>query len=193
MMFSHFGRKWKAEEVVAGSRLPWTTIRTTQFHDLIFMVVEKLAMLPLVSVLSGVVFQPVDLDEVAARLIALFTLAHLDAPVLGIELAANLAPLSEEVAREPETFRRIYTWQGQQFFTRRSDADHFIPLFYRQFSGKNSSRAPLLSLTGDAIAAVAGNHNLQLDDPQRVARSAASWWALRDSNPVMPHWSARRG
>ena len=54
---------------MAGSGLPWTTIRATQFHDLIFMVVEKLAMLPLVPVLSGVAFQPVDSDEVAARLV----------------------------------------------------------------------------------------------------------------------------
>jgi uncharacterized protein YbjT (DUF2867 family) len=64
---------------VAGSGLPWTTIRATQFHDLIFMVVEKLAMLPLVPVLSGVAFQPVDSDEVAARLVEL-ALGHSPAP-----------------------------------------------------------------------------------------------------------------
>jgi uncharacterized protein YbjT (DUF2867 family) len=68
MMFSYFDMKRKAEQVVAGSGLPWTTIRATQFHDLIFMVVEMLAKSPIVPVPSGVAFQPVDSDEVAARL-----------------------------------------------------------------------------------------------------------------------------
>ena len=90
-------------------------------------------------------------------LIALLTLAHLNAPVLGVDLAANLAPLSEEIARESATFRRLFFWQERQFFTRQRDADHFIPLFYRQFSGRNSSRTPLLSLTSDAIPAVGAN------------------------------------
>jgi uncharacterized protein YbjT (DUF2867 family) len=71
MMFSYFDMKRKAEEVVAGSGLPWTTLRATQFHDLVFMVVEKMAKLPVVPVPSGVAFQPVDTDEVAARLIEL--------------------------------------------------------------------------------------------------------------------------
>ena len=68
MMFSYFDMKRKAEEVVAASGFPWTTIRATQFHDLIFMVVEKL---PVVPVPSGIAFQPVDSDEVAARLVEL--------------------------------------------------------------------------------------------------------------------------
>jgi uncharacterized protein YbjT (DUF2867 family) len=71
MMFSYFDMKRQAEQVVAGSGLPWTTIRATQFHDLILMVLEKLAKLPVVPVPSGVAFQPVDADEVAARLVAL--------------------------------------------------------------------------------------------------------------------------
>jgi uncharacterized protein YbjT (DUF2867 family) len=71
MMFRYFDMKRKAEHVVAGSGLPWTTIRATQFHDLILMVLEKLAKLPVVPVPSGVAFQPVDADEVAARLVEL--------------------------------------------------------------------------------------------------------------------------
>ena len=53
-MFSYFDMKLKAEQVVAGSGLPWTTVRATQFHDLILMVLEKLAKLPVVPVPSGV-------------------------------------------------------------------------------------------------------------------------------------------
>ena len=71
MMFSYFDMKRKAEQVIAGSGLPWTTIRATQFHDLIFMVVKMLAKSPIVPVPSGVAFQPVDSDEVAARLVEL--------------------------------------------------------------------------------------------------------------------------
>jgi uncharacterized protein YbjT (DUF2867 family) len=71
MMFGYFDMKRKAELAVAGSGLPWTTIRATQFHDLILMVLEKLAKLPVVPIASGVAFQPVDADEVAARLVEL--------------------------------------------------------------------------------------------------------------------------
>jgi uncharacterized protein YbjT (DUF2867 family) len=70
-MFSYFDMKRKGEQVVAGSGLPWTTMRATQFHDLILRVLEKLAKLPVVTVPSGVSFQPVDADEVAARLVEL--------------------------------------------------------------------------------------------------------------------------
>ena len=71
MMFSYFDMKRKAEQVVAGSGLPWTTLRAAQFHDLIFTVVRTLAKLPVVPVPSGISFQPVDSDEVAARLVEL--------------------------------------------------------------------------------------------------------------------------
>jgi uncharacterized protein YbjT (DUF2867 family) len=71
MMFSYFDMKRKAEQVVAGSGLPWTTVRATQVHDLILMVLEKLTKLPVVPVPSGVAFQPVDGDEVAGRLVEL--------------------------------------------------------------------------------------------------------------------------
>jgi uncharacterized protein YbjT (DUF2867 family) len=71
MMFGYFDMKRKAEEVVTASRLPWTTIRATQFYDLIFMMVEKLAKLPVIPVPSGIGFQPVDSGEVAARLVEL--------------------------------------------------------------------------------------------------------------------------
>ena len=70
-MFDYFDMKRKAEEVIAGSGVPWTTLRATQFHDLIFMVVEAMAKSPIVPVPSGFAFQPVDSDEVAARLVDL--------------------------------------------------------------------------------------------------------------------------
>lgn len=71
MMFSYYDMKRKAEQTVEHSELPWTTLRATQFHDLIFTLVSTLAKSPVVPVLSGVAFQPVDSDEVAARLVEL--------------------------------------------------------------------------------------------------------------------------
>jgi uncharacterized protein YbjT (DUF2867 family) len=70
-MFGYLGSKLAAEEAVAGSGLPWTTLRATQFHDLLLAVVRQLARLPVVPVPAGFRFQPVDPDEVAARLVEL--------------------------------------------------------------------------------------------------------------------------
>jgi len=70
-MFGYFGSKLDGERVIAGSGIPWTTLRATQFYDLILMVAEQMAKLPLIPVPSRVKFQPVDTDEVAARLVEL--------------------------------------------------------------------------------------------------------------------------
>ncbi|HEY1332277.1 MAG TPA: NAD(P)H-binding protein [Actinomycetota bacterium] len=70
-MFGYFDNKRKTELVVEGSGLPWTTLRASQFHDLMYFVLEKLTKLPVVPVPSDVSFQPVETDEVAAELVAL--------------------------------------------------------------------------------------------------------------------------
>jgi uncharacterized protein YbjT (DUF2867 family) len=67
-MFGYFGSKLAAEQVVAGAGLPWTTLRATQFHDLLLMMARAMSRLPVVPVASGMRFQPVDAGEVAARL-----------------------------------------------------------------------------------------------------------------------------
>jgi uncharacterized protein YbjT (DUF2867 family) len=70
-MFGYFESKLAAERIVEDSGLPWTTLRATQFHDLILTVARQMAKLPVVPVPSGFRFQPVDADEVAARLVEL--------------------------------------------------------------------------------------------------------------------------
>jgi uncharacterized protein YbjT (DUF2867 family) len=70
-MFGYFGFKLAAERIVAESGLPWTTLRATQFYDLILMVARQLAKLPVVPLPAGSRFQPVETDEVAARLVEL--------------------------------------------------------------------------------------------------------------------------
>jgi hypothetical protein len=70
-MFGYFASKLGAERVVAGSGLPWTTLRATQFHDLMLMTVGQMARLPVIPVPAGFRFQPIDAGEVAARLVEL--------------------------------------------------------------------------------------------------------------------------
>jgi uncharacterized protein YbjT (DUF2867 family) len=70
-MFGYFESKREAEGVVADSGLPWTTLRATQFHDLILTVVRQMAKLPVVPIPAGFRIQPVEADEVAARLVEL--------------------------------------------------------------------------------------------------------------------------
>jgi len=70
-MFGYFASKLAAERIVADSGLPWTTLRSTQFHDLSLMTVRQMTKLPVVPVPAGFRFQPVDAGEVAARLVEL--------------------------------------------------------------------------------------------------------------------------
>ena len=70
-MFGYFESKLAAERVVAGSGLPFTTLRATQFHDLILTVAQQLAKLPVAPIPAGFRVQPVEADEVAARLVEL--------------------------------------------------------------------------------------------------------------------------
>ncbi len=66
--FGYVRAKLEAEQIVTDSGLPWTTLRATQFYDLILNGTQKLARLPMVPVPAGFPTQPVDAGEVAARL-----------------------------------------------------------------------------------------------------------------------------
>jgi uncharacterized protein YbjT (DUF2867 family) len=70
-MFGYFDAKRKAEQIVAESGVPFTTLRATQFHDLNLFAVQQVAKMPLVPSPAGFRFQPIDADEVAERLVEL--------------------------------------------------------------------------------------------------------------------------
>jgi uncharacterized protein YbjT (DUF2867 family) len=70
-MFGYFASKLAAEQVIAGSGMGWTTLRATQFHDLVLLTVRQLARLPVVPVPAGWRVQPVDAGEVADLLVEL--------------------------------------------------------------------------------------------------------------------------
>jgi len=67
-MFGYFGSKRAAEQLVAGSGLPWTTLRAAQFYDAILLTARQMAKLPVIPVPAGIKFQPLDAGEVADRL-----------------------------------------------------------------------------------------------------------------------------
>jgi len=62
--FSYYRAKRDAEELVERGGAPWTILRATQFHDLL----DRFLGWPLFPVTAHLRFQPVDADEVAARL-----------------------------------------------------------------------------------------------------------------------------
>jgi uncharacterized protein YbjT (DUF2867 family) len=70
-MFGYFGSKFAAERAIADSVIPWTTLRATQFFDLSLITAQAMAKLPVIPVPAGFRFQPIDADEVAARLVEL--------------------------------------------------------------------------------------------------------------------------
>lgn len=94
-MFGYFAAKRASEQLVMESGMPWTILRATQFHELVFGVAQASAKLPVVPVLAGISFQPVAADEVGARL-AQLTLAAPSglAPEFG---GPRIYPMSELV------------------------------------------------------------------------------------------------
>ncbi|TMR21029.1 NAD-dependent epimerase/dehydratase family protein [Nonomuraea turkmeniaca] len=96
-MFGYFAAKREAEQIIAESGLPWTTLRATQFHDWIWLTLGLMAKLPVLMTWGGVRFQPVDTGEVAARLAEL----ALDKPAgLVPDIAGPRVYRMEELARD---------------------------------------------------------------------------------------------
>jgi uncharacterized protein YbjT (DUF2867 family) len=64
----YFEEKRRAELSVAGSGIPFTTLRATQFHSFFVAIVELGLKLPFVPSFAGFRYQPVDVRDVAERL-----------------------------------------------------------------------------------------------------------------------------
>jgi uncharacterized protein YbjT (DUF2867 family) len=67
----YYKAKLEAERRIERSGLGWTTLRTTQFHDLCYQLLGRLARLPVMVLPSRLRMQPVDAGEVADRLVEL--------------------------------------------------------------------------------------------------------------------------
>jgi uncharacterized protein YbjT (DUF2867 family) len=66
--YRYYRAKLAAEHLIEASGLPWTILRATQFHQLVLLVAERLARLPVVPAPAATSFQPIDAAEVADRL-----------------------------------------------------------------------------------------------------------------------------
>jgi len=66
--FGYYKAKLECEDLIEDSGLPWTVLRTTQFHDLALFFLQLMTKLPVVVVPKGFQGQPVDVGEVAARM-----------------------------------------------------------------------------------------------------------------------------
>ena len=69
--FAYYRAKLEAEGIVAAGRVPWTILRATQFHGLLWRVLRAQGRLPALLVPRGFRFQPIDSGEVATRLVDL--------------------------------------------------------------------------------------------------------------------------
>ena len=67
----YYREKVRSERLVEESGLPWTILRATQFHDLLAGLFAAAARAGALPVLAGTSFQPIAVDDVAARLAAL--------------------------------------------------------------------------------------------------------------------------
>ncbi|MFF2353809.1 SDR family oxidoreductase [Kitasatospora sp. NPDC058115] len=67
----YFRAKHAAEQAVAGSGVPFTTLRAAQFHDLALKTAAAMAKLPVVPAVNGIRWEPVDARDVAERLVEL--------------------------------------------------------------------------------------------------------------------------
>jgi uncharacterized protein YbjT (DUF2867 family) len=68
---SYYREKLVVESLVASSGVPNTILRATQFHDLLAGMFRVLAHSPVLMLPGGTSFQPVDVRDVAARLVDL--------------------------------------------------------------------------------------------------------------------------
>lgn len=71
MPLGYFTAKHGAEQAVADSGIPWTTVRVAQVDSLLLTIVKAMAKLPLLIDPGGLRAQPVDGRDVAERLVEL--------------------------------------------------------------------------------------------------------------------------
>jgi uncharacterized protein YbjT (DUF2867 family) len=64
----YYRAKLAVEQDIEASGLPWTILRTTQFHELVAQILGLAARLPVMPLPTGFRFQPIDTGDVADRL-----------------------------------------------------------------------------------------------------------------------------
>jgi uncharacterized protein YbjT (DUF2867 family) len=72
-IYAYYQAKYATEGLIEQGALPWTIVRTTQFHEFVLRLIQSLGAdtQPVVSVAAGMRFQSIDVGEVADRLVSL--------------------------------------------------------------------------------------------------------------------------
>lgn len=69
--FAYYKAKHRVEEIVEDGGVPWTILRATQFHEFVAHLLDLLSRGPVALAPAGMSDQPVDVREVASRLVSL--------------------------------------------------------------------------------------------------------------------------
>lgn len=69
--YSYYRAKRQVEELVEAGDVPWTVLRTTQFHQFVPVLLDMFTVAGLTVLPAATSLQPVDVDEVAVRLVDL--------------------------------------------------------------------------------------------------------------------------
>ena len=67
----YYRAKLETERIVERSSVPWTILRATQFHEFALKQIRLLERIPVMMVPRGFLLQPIDIGEVADRLVEL--------------------------------------------------------------------------------------------------------------------------
>jgi len=67
----YYRAKLDAERIVERSPVPWTILRATQFHEFVLKQIRLLERIPIMMAPRGFLLQPMDIGEVADRLVEL--------------------------------------------------------------------------------------------------------------------------
>jgi uncharacterized protein YbjT (DUF2867 family) len=104
----YYREKLAVERVVEGAGLPWTIQRATQFHALLDMIFTVTRRLPVLPVLAATDVQPVDVRDVAGRLVALVAATPTGrAPDLGGPRVRPMADLAAAWRTARRSRRRV--------------------------------------------------------------------------------------
>ena len=68
--WDYYQQKYAAERLLEAGGVPYSILRATQFHYFVDLLLQTLGRLPVLFVPAGFQFQPVDIGEVADRLLA---------------------------------------------------------------------------------------------------------------------------
>ena len=69
--YPYYRMKLEVERMIEWSAVPWTILRATQFHEFVLRMIQFLDRLPVMMMPKGFLVQPIDIGEVADRLVEL--------------------------------------------------------------------------------------------------------------------------